>query len=61
MNVKKVNKTQEYQEWQLTGQEYRQTIETFFLAKTATIIEATIIPLVWAGGRNFTQPAGLGY
>jgi hypothetical protein len=30
MNVKKVNKTQEYQEWQLTGQEYRQTIETVF-------------------------------
>jgi len=30
-----------------------------FLAETAEISEATIISLAWAGGRNFTQPAGL--
>ena len=31
-----------------------------FLAETAEISEATIFLLAWAGGRNFTQPAGLG-
>ena len=31
-----------------------------FLAETAEISEATIISLAWAGGRNFTQPEGLG-
>jgi hypothetical protein len=30
------------------------------LAETAEITEATIIALAGAGGRNITQPAGLG-
>ena len=41
------------------GKNSAKQLKRKFLAETAEITEATIISLASAGGRNFTQPAGL--